>query len=73
MVIKIIGHIARDSTAISARVSFIPAQKQLYKNRTVAERVTAHLMDWLISDQICVQGYKKVSSILMYGVINLAA
>lgn len=57
----------------SARAPFTTAQKQRYKSRTVAERANAHLKDWLISDQICMRGYKKVSFVLMCGVINLAA
>ena len=53
--------------------SFDPAEKQRYKKRTTVERANAHLKDWLISSQIFVRGFEKVSFYLMSAVVCLAA
>jgi hypothetical protein len=53
--------------------TFDPAEKFRYKIRTTVERANAHLKDWLISSQIFVRGFEKVSFLLMSAVVCLAA
>jgi hypothetical protein len=53
--------------------TFDPAEKSRYKIRTTVERANAHLKDWLISSQIFVRGFEKVSFLLMCSVVCLAA
>jgi len=53
--------------------TFDPAEKNRYKVRTTVERANAHLKDWLISSQIFVRGFEKVSFLLLSAVVCLAA
>jgi IS5 family transposase len=50
-----------------------PAKQERYNIRTTVERANSHLKDSLIPHSIYVKGYKKVSFVLMAGVICLAA
>jgi hypothetical protein len=50
-----------------------PAKQERYKIRTTVERANSHLKDSLIPRSIYVKGYKKVSFVLMVGVVCLAA
>jgi hypothetical protein len=50
-----------------------PAKQERYNIRTTVERANSHLKDSLIPRSIYVKGYKKVSFVLMAGVICLAA
>jgi len=53
--------------------AFDPAEKNRFKTRTTVERTNAHLKDWLLSSQIFVRGFQKVSFLLMCSVVCLAA
>jgi hypothetical protein len=57
----------------SGRPPLDPAKKERYKIRTTVERANSHLKDGLIPRSIYVKGYKKVSFVLMIGVVCLAA
>ncbi|MCP4062165.1 MAG: transposase [Gammaproteobacteria bacterium] len=50
-----------------------PAMKKRFKIRSTVERSNAHLKDWLLPSKIMVKGYSKVTSLLMTGVLCLAA
>lgn len=53
--------------------TFDPPEKNRYKVRTTVERANAHLKDWLISSQIFVRGFEKVTFLLLCAVVCLAA
>jgi len=55
------------------RKTLTPAQRERFKVRTTVERANAHLKDWLLPAQIFVGGIKKVTFVLLCGVLMLAA
>jgi len=55
------------------RMIFIPAQTDRFKVRTTVERANTHLKDWLVPTQTFVREVKKVSFMLLCGVLYLAA
>jgi hypothetical protein len=55
------------------RAPLDPAKQERYKIRTVVERAYSHLKDRLIPQSLYVKGNRKVSFVLMLGVILLAA
>ena len=50
-----------------------PAQKKRFGIRSTVERSNSHLKDWLLPAKLMVKGIKKVTFILMSGVVCLAA